>query len=65
MSCSQNHAIDPVCGMKVDPGKTPHHATHGGADYHFCGARCRERFLADPAKYLAPRADAAPPPPGS
>ena len=65
MSCCQNHAIDPVCGMKVDPGKTPHHATHGGADYHFCGARCRERFLADPAKYLAPRADAAPPPPAA
>ena len=54
MSCCQNHAdhghtqdtktaIDPVCGMKVDPGRTPHHATHGGTDYHFCAARCRER----------------------
>ncbi|MGE0580719.1 MAG: heavy metal translocating P-type ATPase [Steroidobacteraceae bacterium] len=51
--------------MKVDPGKTPHHATHGGVDYHFCAARCRERFLADPAKYLAPRPDAAPAAPGA
>ncbi len=48
-------AIDPVCGMKVDPARTPHHATHAGVDYHFCAARCRERFLADPAKYLAPK----------
>ena len=27
-----------------------------GRDYHFCGARCRERFLADPARFLTPRA---------
>ena len=53
-------ATDPVCGMKVDPEKTPHHATHRGTVYHFCGARCRERFSADPEKYLVPRPAAAP-----
>ncbi len=47
-------AIDPVCGMTVDPAKTPHHATHDGVDYHFCSPRCREKFVADPGKYLAP-----------
>ena len=41
--------IDPVCGMTVDPAKTPHHYTHEGIDYHFCGARCREKFIAAPA----------------
>ena len=46
--------IDPVCGMTVDPATTVHHATHEGADYHFCSARCRERFNAVPQKYLAP-----------
>jgi Cu+-exporting ATPase len=51
--------LDPVCGMTVDPAKTPHHAEHGGQAFHFCSARCRERFLAEPAKFLAP----APPPP--
>ncbi|MGD9598012.1 MAG: heavy metal translocating P-type ATPase [Steroidobacteraceae bacterium] len=51
-------ATDPVCGMKVDPGKTPHHADHEGTTYHFCAARCRERFIADPAKYLAPKPEA-------
>jgi Cu+-exporting ATPase len=46
---------DPVCGMTVDPAKTPHHAHHEGKAYHFCAARCREKFIADPEKYLAPK----------
>src|SRR3546814_18277619 len=25
-----------------------------GETYHFCSARCRERFEAEPARYLAP-----------
>ena len=48
-------ATDPVCGMQVDPAKTPHHANHAGIEYHFCAARCREKFIAEPAKYLAPK----------
>lgn len=52
-----NHAAarDPVCGMQVDARTTTHRATHNGATWHFCSARCRERFAADPAKYLAPQ----------
>ncbi len=46
--------LDPVCGMQVDPLITTHHATHQGKDYHFCSARCRERFSVDPEKYLIP-----------
>jgi len=53
-------AIDPVCGMKVDPQKTPHHASHAGQAYHFCSGKCREKFMAEPAKYLAPAATPAP-----
>jgi Cu+-exporting ATPase len=45
--------IDPVCGMQVEPSKTPHHASHTGRDYHFCSARCRERFLAAPEQFAA------------
>jgi Cu+-exporting ATPase len=55
-------AIDPVCGMVVDPAKTTHHALHEGVEYHFCNPRCREKFVADPGKYLGPR-EAAPPAP--
>ena len=45
-------ATDPVCGMKVDPLTTPHHAEHGGEHFHFCSAGCRTKFVAEPAKYL-------------
>ena len=31
--------LDPVCGMQVDPAKTPHHAEHDGIHYHFCAQR--------------------------
>jgi len=51
--------IDPVCGMTVDPRTTPHHATSGGSEYHFCSARCLQRFLADPAQFLS-SADVSP-----
>jgi len=49
-------ATDPVCGMTVDPAKTPHHHVHDGVEYHFCNPRCREKFIADPGRYLSPRA---------
>lgn len=44
-------AIDPVCGMSVDPAATAHHEHHQGTEYHFCSERCRERFIAEPQKY--------------
>ena len=58
-------AIDPVCGMSVDPATARHRAEHAGTTYFFCGARCRERFTAEPARYIgesrpAPAEAAAP-----
>ena len=72
-------AVDPVCGMTVDPGKTPHRAEHGGRTWYFCCAGCRGKFLADPARFAEaakpaccghhhgeqPSHDAAPKPAGS
>ncbi|MBM3487822.1 MAG: heavy metal translocating P-type ATPase, partial [Alphaproteobacteria bacterium] len=48
---------DLVCGMKVDPEKTPHRHVHRGTTYFFCGPRCLEKFSATPERYLgdAPR----------
>ncbi len=43
---------DPVCGMQVDPKTAKHSAEHNGVTYYFCAARCREKFVADPAQYL-------------
>jgi len=45
---------DPVCGMTVDPAKTPHHYRLDDSEYHFCSAGCRTRFAADPDRYLNP-----------
>ena len=47
------NAIDPVCGMRVDPAKSGHARDHAGAVYHFCCAKCAERFTADPEAILA------------
>ena len=47
-------AIDPVCGMKVK-ADTQHRAEHAGHEHLFCSAGCRNKFLADPTRYLAPK----------
>ena len=47
-------AIDPICKMKVNPA-----APKGGSfefqgtTYYFCNPKCREKFAADPERYLA------------
>jgi Cu+-exporting ATPase len=62
---TETTARDPVCGMTIDPARTAHHAEHAGRAYHFCGAGCRTKFLADPARYLLPAAPAPPAAPGA
>jgi len=46
---------------------SPHQATHAGQQYHFCAARCRDKFVADPGRYLTSPKEAplAPAPPGT
>jgi Cu+-exporting ATPase len=46
-------AIDPVCGMKVDPHSAKQCAEYQGRTYYFCSANCREKFVANPKKYLS------------
>jgi P-type Cu+ transporter len=45
--------LDPVCGMRVDPATAKHRYRHNGQDYFFCSTRCRQRFEAEPEKFLA------------
>ena len=48
------NARDPVCGMTVTPGKARGgSATHAGHEYWFCNPKCRDKFVADPDRYLA------------
>src|SRR5271170_5655203 len=44
---------DPVCGMIVDPLKAAGKAEYAGKTYHFCSARCAERFRNEATKFLA------------
>src|SRR5271163_1224271 len=56
-------AIDPVCGMKVKRETAKHRFEYKGQEYLFCGARCRERFQADPENFLKPKPEQALPAP--
>ena len=38
--------------MKVDRATAEHRFSYNGQDYFFCSARCRERFAAEPEKFL-------------
>jgi Cu+-exporting ATPase len=56
-------AIDPVCGMTVDPHSAKHRADYSGHTYYFCAAGCKIKFTADPQKYLSKEEKAAEPVP--
>jgi P-type Cu+ transporter len=47
-------AIDPVCGMTVNRVTSKHRFDYSGHAFHFCSARCRGKFAADPDVYLEP-----------
>ncbi|MBU6481708.1 MAG: heavy metal translocating P-type ATPase [Nitrospirae bacterium] len=48
-------AIDPICGMTVDPATAAGSHDHQGQRFYFCGLSCLERFKADPERALQPR----------
>ncbi|KAB2850230.1 MAG: heavy metal translocating P-type ATPase [Hyphomicrobiaceae bacterium] len=45
---------DPVCGMEVDADAARHREMYEGRPYYFCSAKCREKFIAEPARYVKP-----------
>jgi Cu+-exporting ATPase len=53
-------AIDPVCGMTVDPATAAGHVDYQGKTYHFCSQHCVHAFKADPQKFLGKEAAPAP-----
>src|SRR5207244_12895264 len=48
-------AIDPVCGMDVNPDTAKFKLQQAGKMYYFCSAHCREKFRANPEDYLSAR----------
>ena len=52
------HLVDPVCGMSVDPATAAASSVHDGKTYYFCSPSCKQKFDADPRRFLevpAPR----------
>ncbi|MEQ1654103.1 MAG: heavy metal translocating P-type ATPase [Nitrospira sp.] len=45
-------AIDPICGMTVDPATAAGRFEYEGQTYCFCATSCLDRFRADPEKAL-------------
>jgi Cu+-exporting ATPase len=54
MSSEITRFEDPVCGMMVGPEDAEGTFEYQGVTYFFCGKSCRERFIADPERYLNP-----------
>ncbi len=47
--------VDPVCKMLVLPDSAAGKFEYRGTTYYFCAVGCRDRFAADPERYLDPR----------
>src|SRR5256886_15551366 len=46
-------AVDPVCGMTVDPARAAGSFEYGGTTHYFCSNGCLAKFSADPQRFLA------------
>ena len=45
-------AIDPVCGMEVDPQSAAATSEYQGQTYYFCAHGCKEAFDRNPEEYV-------------
>ena len=56
---SSTEAVDPVCGMTVDPADAVGHVDHGDHTYYFCSQSCLDRFRANPREFIGQAAKPA------
>lgn len=47
-------AVDPVCGMQVNPAEAAGSTEFEGKTYHFCSATCQQKFADNPISYVSP-----------
>ena len=55
MEVDTKQAIDPVCGMRVNPAAAKAKVDHAGKTYYFCCPGCAKKFDAEPEQYLKPK----------
>ena len=48
-----NMAIDPVCGMEVEPAQAAGQSEYKGQTYYFCAPGCKRQFDKDPERYVS------------
>lgn len=49
---ARSTAVDPVCGMTVDPAKAAGKSEYKGVTYYFCSDHCKRKFDAGPEEAL-------------
>jgi Cu+-exporting ATPase len=49
-------AIDPVCGMEVDPQQAAGTSEYQSTTYYFCSPGCKRQFDKDPEQYVGQQA---------
>lgn len=52
-------AVDPICGMKVDPENAAGSSMWNGRNFYFCSHGCEVKFDSDPQKYAAGNAESS------
>lgn len=48
----ENESKDPVCGMAVNKDAAAATSEHGGNTFYFCAQGCKDKFDAEPIKYM-------------
>jgi Cu+-exporting ATPase len=43
---------DPVCGMQIESSQAEAQSQYQGQTYYFCSDECRQKFDADPKRYV-------------
>lgn len=49
----EHEAVDPVCGMTIDPNDAAGTVDHNAKTYYFCNPSCVAKFTADPEQYIS------------
>lgn len=47
-------AVDPICGMEVDPQSAEYKSEYRGKTYYFCSFGCKQQFDLEPEAHVNP-----------
>ncbi len=51
---SDSMAIDPICGMELDPQTAEYKSEYKGKTYYFCSFDCKKQFDMEPEAHMNP-----------